>query len=168
MTSLVSSYPIARLQDLVTTETGTDTLIYDTQQHQLHTLSALAVSILRLCDGTRSASDIAEHLGLPSADIDGVADALLELARADLFEQSDQWKTPSQPNLSRRKLAKRALAGVVIISVSAPTAAAATTPATVACIPFGIEPPVDGGCSKAPCCPGERGAVYVCTRGICG
>ena len=85
-----SSSPVlaARIEDLVITETQEEMLAYDMNHHHIHHLNPLSKEIWRLCDGTRSVTDIARDADPAVAgkvDDEVVRLALTKLAAADLL-----------------------------------------------------------------------------------
>ena len=81
----------------VSEEVGDELVIYDEATQVAHSLSKDAASVWRLCDGHRSAEDVAYRVGLEQA---RVAQALDELSAAGLMQEPD--------GISRRALYKRA------------------------------------------------------------
>lgn len=81
----VPSTPMARVADLVTTETHDGVLIYDLISHDLHQVNTTASMVWRLCDGSRSPADLAAASEL---EIDAVELALEQLSDASLLEAS--------------------------------------------------------------------------------
>jgi hypothetical protein len=49
---------MARTNDLVIDDLGTETLVYDTQMHHIHYLHARGRAVWRLCDGHRSIPEL--------------------------------------------------------------------------------------------------------------
>ena len=123
----MSAYPRARSEGVVSEEVGDELVIYDEATQVAHSLSRDAASVWRLCDGHRSAEDVAYRVGLEQA---RVAQALDELSAAGLMQEPD--------GISRRALYKRAaklgaatLSAPLIYSVAIrPTSAHASTPST--------------------------------------
>lgn len=168
MTLFASRYPVARIDDLVTTDVGDEVLVFDEISNELHHLNPIASQVWRSLDGTRSPADIAALLDPADATIENVTNALGILAQANLLVQGEPWQSFTQTPLSRRKLTKGAIVTATIVSITAPTAAAASTPGTSICIEMNIDPPVNGGCSSnVPCCPDSREIVPNCVKGIC-
>lgn len=128
----VARAPLARAIDLVVTESASEVLVYDTAVHHIHHLNHVTAVIWRLCDGRQSIGDLVRHARPEvGADVDEavVRRALTQLDDAKLLDE------PLDPGLrlggtSRRSLLKKAaIASAVpmIVSISAPTAAMATS-----------------------------------------
>lgn len=128
--SSVKSIPAARVDGLVTTEAADEVLVYDRDRHHIHHLNRTSAVVWRLCDGRRSADDVARlasaELGAPVS-LEIVHLALAGLGDADLLTRPvvQEARVSSQ---SRRTFMKRAaVAGAVtvpaIISMTAPAAA---------------------------------------------
>lgn len=126
--------PVAKLSDLVITESGEEVIVYDQISHQIHHLNRTSAVIWRSCDGTRTVSQIARsasaELGV-SVDEDLVHVALAKLDDAHLFADS-LLSSSRVGRQSRRQVIKRmAVVGggiaivPVITSITAPGAAAA-------------------------------------------
>jgi hypothetical protein len=117
--------PLARTEDLVTTESNKEVLVYDERAHHIHHLNSTATTVYRLCDGTHAIDDIATIAAL---DDDVIQMALQQLQDADLLltpmpTNTTQYRRPSRGEISRRGLLVAAIPAV--ISISAPRAAAA-------------------------------------------
>lgn len=122
MSSSNGSNPVMRKNNLITTTTGSDQIVYDRDNNSVHTLSSSVSDVWLRCDGTRSAAMIAAETGLP---IETVQMALQQLMAVSLITGHDKVSSPSG---SRRRLLKRAGMGAtvaipVIVSVTAPAAA---------------------------------------------
>jgi hypothetical protein len=124
-TTLHRAVPAARTTDLVTTHSRDEVLVYDQAVHHIHHLNASAAKVWILCDGKRSIGAIAMETGLNP---DAVKLALGTLEDAQLLDGP----VPSElrSTQSRRTFMKKAaIAGAVpiIVSVTAPIAAAAAS-----------------------------------------
>jgi hypothetical protein len=102
-------------------------LVYDKQCHHIHHLNATAAAIWRLCDGERTVCDLALHA---SIDEEAVRLALRKCEDARLLD--GPLSTEMRGTQSRRAfLRKAAVVGAValptIVSISAPSAAAASS-----------------------------------------
>jgi hypothetical protein len=147
--------PLARAEDLVIEELGDELLVYDERQHRAHCLSPSAVRAWRACDGERTFDALQIELGL---DADAVARALQELEACELLDG-----TPHNHNgngLTRRDLGLRtvrvgaaAAAAPLIVSIIAPTPAAAITPTPEVCAQYN-NTSCDGCCRIQGCCCG--------------
>ena len=162
--------PVARTDDLVVTEAGDDTLVYDLVTHRAHSLDAAAAALWRLCDGTRDIAALAESareaIGGAADDVatrqDVVRYTLGRLRAAGLLR--DTGAAPAERAMSRRALLRRAaetgvatLALPAILSIVAPT----TLQAQASCLPGGALC-VPGGprcCAPFNCTPINPGPV---------
>lgn len=138
--------PAARRENLVTKDVDGELLVYDRERDHLHQLNRVAAAVWRLCDGRRSLETLALMAGAMidvPLDERSVRMALTKLDDAALLE------TPLAPEIrlagmDRRRFLKRSAIGAgalpVIVSMSAPTAAAAASqPCTLKgreCTPF--------------------------------
>lgn len=116
--------PRARTEDLVTTETKDEILVYDQILHHIHHLDQEVTTVWGLCDGTRTITDIARDAPLnPSL----VAYTLQELEKASLLISPAP--IGKQMKESRRNfMRKLGIASVpAIVSISAPIAKAAAS-----------------------------------------
>jgi len=149
----VAEAPLARAIDLVVTETGGEVMVYDTAVHHIHHLNQVTAVIWRLCDGRQSVGDLVRLASLDlGEDIDEsvVRVALTKLDDANLLEG------PLDPALrpkgtSRRSLMKKAaIASTIpaIVSISAPTAAAASSQ----CVNPGMAPAGTSCFANSACC----------------
>jgi len=118
------------LKILVLTETKDEVLVYDTERRHIHHLNQVSAVVWRLLDGKRSLEDVTQaaqqQLGT-QIDAPTVESALMKLEKADLLEGTLLLERSSLTQ-SRRSLLRRAAvagAGATIVSISAPTAAAA-------------------------------------------
>jgi hypothetical protein len=147
--------PEQRFDGLVTTEAGDDLVVYDLHTHVVHTLTPVAYRVLQACDGQRGVEQIAVQLGLTVPDTELVLDKLTE---ANLLSNPVRRVETGSRRRFLRKGAGGAIALPVIISVSAPTAAAA---ASGICVPgtIGIEEPCPAGSSDC-CRPGLMCMTY--------
>jgi hypothetical protein len=132
--------PLARRDGLVVRDLADETLVYDRERHQAHCLNRTAASVFRLCDGERSAEEIAASLEEPAdprAREALVAAALGQLSEARLL--ADVGGAPLAPvpaapaeavDVPRRELLRRvgtALLVPAIASIVAPTPAQAAS-----------------------------------------
>ena len=152
-------YPEARSHDLIINDLETDTLIYDEQRHHIHSLNHVSRTVWRLCNGQRPVDELTRlaghQLGIPLTEAD-TRIALSKLSDARLLT-SQLPPESRQSTISRRALGKRAAALAVVISISAPTAAAAASP-NRNCVEYSNE------CSTSDdCC----GSMYCNWSGIC-
>ena len=155
-----TSLPLARHDDLVITELGEETLVYDQKTHQAHCLNSTAAIVWRLCDGRQSVPQIVAALekstGQKAAE-DVVWLALKQLDGCELLDRSSI-EIPKKATVSRREVLRKAgIAAAItlplISSVVAPDVAEAAT-----CLH--ISTPCLG--SQVSCCPG----LTCCTTGL--
>ena len=128
-----STFPTARKENLVTKEVDGDLLVYDRERDHLHQLNRVAAAIWQLCDGRRSLDTLGLMAGAMidvPLDQRSVRMALTKLDDALLLAE------PLAPEfrlagMDRRRFLKRSAIGAgalpVIVSMSAPTAAAAAS-----------------------------------------
>ena len=114
--------PQSRLDGLITTETESDLLIYDTERHELHTLNRAAASVWRSADGSKSMDEIAVDTGLEAS---AVEVALHQLTASGLLTNGIELPQ----NAGRRRLLKKGALITIpaIVSVSVPLAKAAAS-----------------------------------------
>ncbi len=141
--------PRSRTDNLVIRELDDETLVYDMERDEAHCLNQTAALVWEQCDGKTTAAQAARSLQSKmdvSVDADLIWLAVKQLERFDLVE-----RTRKSPPVSRRRLflkyAPAALALPVIMSITAPIAASATSP------PCGESGAPCGG-SNPPCCSG--------------
>src|SRR5262245_24506156 len=124
---------LARTEDLAVEELGAELLVYDRLTHKTHCLGPAAAAVWRRCNGETTADELAVHLkGLRAAgDEEAVWLILHRLSRLGLLETAI---TPPAGTIrsSRREMAKKVLAfggmaGLLAITMAAPTAAQAAS-----------------------------------------
>jgi hypothetical protein len=124
--------PKSRHDGLLIDHVGDETIVYDEERQQAHSLNRPAAIVWQASDGEHTVEQLAtvfgETLGV-DADKSVVEYALDELARVHLLEESD-----AAPFMTRRDAVRRmSLAGAaavaipVILSMAAPTAAMAAS-----------------------------------------
>ena len=140
--------PRARTSDFVIRELDDETLVYDTTRDEAHCLNRTAALVWGQCDGKTTAVQAARVLqGKLDASVDSdlVWLAVKQLERFHLVESSAK-----SPSVSRRalvlKYAPAALALPVIMSISAPTPAGASS--------CGVQGASCSNPGDPPCCPG--------------
>ena len=116
-----------RISDLVVSQVGADTVVFDQQRNHLHTLPAQIAEVWRLLDGITTVDEIARTSGLSAAEVDA---ALMQLGDAGLLED---WSAPVIATRDRRSLLRKAAIGAAIVSVTAPLAAQAQSAGQVVC-----------------------------------
>jgi hypothetical protein len=163
--------PLVRTDDLVVEQLGDELLVYDRRNNRAHCLSADAARVWRACDGNTDIETLCEAL---DSDRDTVVRALEELERAELLESHELEIVSVNGNgkgkgnghrksggITRRELGSRGakvgtavVAAPLILSISAPTPAAAATPPAFFCEIFTTQScGASAGCgSIAGCC----------------
>ena len=160
-----AALPRARKDGLVIKDLPNETLVYDLERDEAHCLNQSAALVWKRCDGkttiAKMTSLLQEQLDT-SASADVVWLAIKQLQRFHLVESYDE-EVVAIPAVSRRNLvlkyAPAALVLPLIMSISAPTAAAAAT--NPAC----ATPPFSQGC---PCNSDNDCATFNCNGGVCG
>lgn len=141
-----SQRPAARTNGLLVEQVGYETVVYDTETKHAHCLNPLAAALFSRCDGRTSVDELAaaasEGLGEP-VDVASVEAALAQLEARQLLVTEDVF--------SRREMIRRtaltgaaAAAAPVIVTIMAPTPAAAATPTCgdiLCCACFQGQPP---------------------------
>ena len=144
--------PRARTEGLVINDLTDEVLVYDIKRDKAHCLNQTAAAVWKLCDGQRTAAQIAAHVsgqepGASRQAADGrrqesdrgsghvmteqmVWVALEQLGRDHLLEERMKWPA-AIPHLSRREVMRlglgAAIAVPIIVSISAPLPAQAVT-----------------------------------------
>jgi len=148
--------PLARSTDLIIEELGAEILVYDTDRDRAHSLSPEAAKVWRACDGETSAEELSSSLEL---DPNTVARALDELSGCDLLEEPPtlapvaEGSTRREATIKLAKVGAAVAAAPLIVSVAAPTAAMAVSPAV--CAQFSSNDcggTSADGCSQTPGC----------------
>src|SRR6267142_513326 len=160
-----AALPRARKDGLVIKELVNETLVYDLEKDEARCLNQTAALVWKRCDGkttiARMTSLLQEQLGT-SISADVVWLAVKQLRDFHLVESYDQ-ESVAMPLVSRRNLvlkyAPAALVLPLILSISAPTAAQAST--NPAC----ATPPAPLGCA---CQTDNDCQSQNCNGGICG
>lgn len=111
-------YPRQRVDELVITRTGDETIVYDRSRHELHTLKVAAALVWDLCDG----STVEGIIEKSKIEQNVVIHALNQLSEAHLIEAYD---IPTAERTSRRKMIQRAgiVAVPLVVSTTMPVAA---------------------------------------------
>ncbi len=160
-----AALPRARKGGLVIKELPGETLVYDLERDEAHCLNQTAALVWKGCDGKTTIAKMTSLLQTQldtSVNADVVWLAIKQLQRFHLVESYAE-ETVALPSVSRRSLvlkyAPAALVLPLIMSISAPTAAAAST--NPAC----ATPPFPEGCN----CTGDSDcASSNCNAGVCG
>jgi hypothetical protein len=131
--------PKAKSKGLIVEEASGEVLVYDRENHHVHSLNDPAARIWRLCTGRRTVEQIGAELKMaldPASREAVVRNAIAQFERLGLVEAADG--TPT--NLSRRRFAQRigiaVAAGIalpLVTSIVAPTPAYAASGCTPAC-----------------------------------
>src|SRR5260370_36868527 len=159
-----ATLPRARKDGLVIKELPEETLVYDLERDEAHCLNQTAALVWKGCDGKTTIAKMTSLLQTQldaSVNADVVWLAIKHLQRFHLVESYDE-ETVAMPSVSRRNLllkyAPAALVLPLIMSISAPTAAAAST--NPAC----ATPPCPEGCN----CTSDNDCVTSnCNAGVC-
>jgi hypothetical protein len=120
--------PLARTSDIVVTDAGSDTLVYDLRTHRAHSLDDYSTRVWRLCDGSRDVRAIAAALADSPALDPALAESVVEFT-LDRLEAVALLETrpAAGDRLSRRELLRRGaavgltLAVPAVLSVAAPS-----------------------------------------------
>jgi hypothetical protein len=142
--------PLARTDQLVVRELPDELLVYDLERHKAHCLNKASAIVWKNCDGKMTVAEAARLLERELAVLvedDVVWLALRQLRRFHLLEEESS--AIFEMKVTRRDLMRKylpaALALPVILSISSPAAAQATS----GCGSIGA------ACGPgAPCCPG--------------
>jgi hypothetical protein len=160
-----AALPRARKDGLVIKELPNETLVYDLERDEAHCLNQTAALVWKRCDGKTTIAKMTSLLqeqSDTSVSADVVWLAVKQLRQFHLVESYDE-ETVATPSVSRRNLvlkyAPAALVLPLIMSISAPTAAQASTNPACATPPF----PQGCSCSSDPDC--DTGN---CNSGVCG
>ena len=169
--SLGSTKPLARSEDLIVEEIGDEVLVYDQTTNQAHSLGASAARVWRACDGKTGADALGIEVGLEH---ETVARALDELRACNLLDRG----TVTGSGITRRdmgvkvaKLGGAAAAVPLIVSLAAPLPAAATTPTIEFCTQGGTSFACGVDCMvrNCCCCCQTTGGVLLTNTGVfCG
>jgi hypothetical protein len=118
--------PAARVENLVTTTSRDEVLVYDQDRHHIHHLNPTASAVWSQCNGRRTVSEVAQAAGV---DEDAVRLALRKLEDANLLDGTLEAGVRGTTHSRRSFMKKAAVAGAIavpaIVSISAPHAAAA-------------------------------------------
>src|SRR5262245_12804586 len=131
-------FPTRREKGLLTEELPSETIVYDTTNHKVHCLNAVATLVWQHCDGRTSEAALAKilhrELGQP-ADEDMVRVTLEKLAEAGLLEG----EAPAFADATSRREAMKGLAkfgvaaaAALVATIAAPSVAQAGSTITEA------------------------------------
>lgn len=149
---VVGRKPLARSEELVVEELGSELLIYDQTNNQAHSLGTAAASVWRACDGDTDAEGLQSATGL---DKDTVLHALEELRECNLLDQgpvSDTAMTRRTMSIKAAKIGGAAAATPLIVSLLAPMPAAASTVTIQFCTNGGTSFACGIDCQSRHCC----------------
>lgn len=121
--------PVARVNELHVEQVGDDLVLFDHRTHAAHSLNAAAAFVWERCDGEHIEEQIAAEaceagFDLPAA---AVHQTINELRDKQLLATDAEPRTASGWRISRRTLAKTAVAALVpaIVSIASPASAIA-------------------------------------------
>jgi hypothetical protein len=159
---LRQTLPRARKKALVVRRVADEILVYDKERTRAHCLGRLAAAVWRLCDGRRTAAEIAalvrDETGAPIEET-AVWVAARRLEKASLLKD----RLPLSPFArTRREALKQAalLAGLSVLSITAPTSVDAATCTPNATCQNQLQL---GQCTTLPCC--NTGTGRCCSQG---
>lgn len=171
MSAALPFRPLARFDDLVINQVGSDLLVFDQRSNHIHQLDAVNAATWRLCDGQQTAAELARlvraELG-EAVTVASVEMALDQLSEAELLVTPKEatGRRESRRSLLRKAAVGGAMAVPVIVSISAPQAAAAQScPGG-----FGTVCPSDDYCCYGECTPGGTCCQFgeICASdGVC-
>ncbi|MBL8852312.1 MAG: PqqD family protein [Planctomycetaceae bacterium] len=118
--------PVARVNELHVEQVGDDLVLFDHRTHAAHSLNATAAFVWERCDGEHSCAQIADEArqaGSPLTEND-VRKTVEELSEKQLLATAAEPRAAGW-RISRRTLAKTAVAALVpaIVSVASPASA---------------------------------------------
>jgi hypothetical protein len=148
------SAPTARIDELITAESGEDLLVYDQRNHHIHHLNPVSAAIWRMCDGQHGAQEMLTDFCATgvNATEESIWQGVRALAAADLLQgplgQEFVGATQSRRRFMKQAAAAGAVAVPTIVSVTA-SAAAQTAACTARTSCIGLP---DG----EPCCDKEK------------
>lgn len=134
MNPIHEAAPEARVDGLVVTESNGEVLVYDTRQHHIHHLNHISAIVWRLCDGQRTVADLVRQAQVQVDDVvteESARLALTKLHTANLLHGETgadmRGVGRTRRDFLRRSAITGAIAVPVIVSISAPQAAAASS-----------------------------------------
>jgi hypothetical protein len=155
--------PRAKAQELISEPLDSGLVVYDRDTQVAHSLTADATTVWRMCDGTRSVSEIAAQCGL---EVPVVQRAIDELSACGLLKGTSQ----SSERISRREGARRlaraggaAFAAPLIYSVAISPAMAAASTCSSNCADY-VQ--IAASACDAPS-PATSGSASACQSGTC-
>lgn len=156
--------PVARKTNLVVQQSGDETLVYDLETNKAKCLNSSSAAVWRLCEGTRTLSDIALELtGKLKTEVseDFVGLAISELALNELLSDTDH---ELHNGFSRRQLIRQVgltsmIALPLIASLVAPHAVLAQT-----CTANNLSCSLSAQCCSS-CCKNVSPSINECKPG---
>jgi hypothetical protein len=149
-------FPVARKTGLVVQESADELLVYDLDTNKAHCLNQTAALIWKSCDGDRSVTDIAGHIGLSAGE--KIPDDLVWLAISQLQENNllEKEVLAETKGISRRNVIKTLglstmIALPVIASLVAPPSAMAAASCNCNSDPECALGGPNGGCPARTC-----------------
>jgi pyrroloquinoline quinone biosynthesis protein D len=146
--------PASRRDELIVQEVENETLVYDLKSHKAHCLNPTAATVWKLCDGRRTAPQIAQKLaekfGAPVSQ-DVVLLAVEQLQNLKLLEATVE-RAPVSAGISRRELARRL--GMATALVALPLITSINAPAAIQAVSGCVGAGAACGDPNPPCCPG--------------
>ena len=119
--------PVARVSELHVEQVGDDLVLFDHRTHAAHSLNAAAAFVWERCDGEHTGEQIAADARAAEMDLSlaAVLQTLDQLRDKQLLATAAEPRTASGWRISRRTLAKTAVAALVpaIVSVASPASA---------------------------------------------
>ena len=126
-----STHPRARQNDILVERVGDETIVYDGERHEAHSLNRSASLVWQHSDGEHSVPQLAELLGSElgiEPDESLVEYALDRLANAHLIENEPAERLSRRDAVRRLTLAGAAVVGLpIVLSMVAPTEAMAAS-----------------------------------------
>ena len=126
-----STHPKARQNDILVERVGDETIVYDGERHEAHSLNRSATLVWQHSDGEHSVPQLAELLGSElgiEPDESLVEYALDRLANAHLIENEPAASLSRRDAVRRLTLAGAAVVGLpIVLSMVAPTEAMAAS-----------------------------------------
>jgi len=126
-----STHPRARQNDILVERVGDETIVYDGERHEAHSLNRSASLVWQHSDGEHSVPQLAELLGSElgiEPDESLVEYAIDRLANAHLIENEPAESLSRRDAVRRLTLAGAAVVGLpIVLSMVAPTEAMAAS-----------------------------------------
>ena len=138
-----SIYPRARRRGILVDQVGDETIVFDEERKEAHSLNRMASIVWRYCDGAHSITEIAHLLGneLGVETNDAIVDyALDKLASVHLLESEG---ADESDQLTRRHAMKR-VAAAGVAAVGLPAVLTVLTPTEAMAASGGTTPPDPG------------------------